>query len=282
MNTLKNIIEQASYSLPQYSKREVRELMFMLFQHILHLSRTQILSNQSAKVSISAYNQIINLLERLKNNEPIQYILGETEFYNLHLKVDKNVLIPRPETEELVEMIIKTNKKKSPKILDLATGSACIAIALNKNISESNVFACDFSEVALNIAKENNVLNQTKVSFFSHNILTDLSSNLPHQIDILVSNPPYIIPQQMEQMKANVLDYEPHNALFVTTNNPLIFYKKIAEIGKEILNPNAYLFFEINEIFGKQICSLMKEKGYKNISLHKDLNGKDRIIKAMS
>lgn len=281
MNTLKNIIEQANSLLPQYCKQEVRELMFMLFDEVLHLSRTQILSNQDAKVSISDYNQIINLTKRLKNNEPIQYILGKTEFYNLHLKVNKNVLIPRPETEELVEMIIKINTKKTPKILDLATGSGCIAIALNKNISESNVFACDFSSAALKVAEENNVLNQTKVNFFSYDILIDSPLNLPHQIDVLVSNPPYILPQQRKQMEANVLDYEPHNALFVSANNPLVFYKKIADIGKEILNTGAYLFFEINEVFGKQVFDLMVKSTYRKVSLHKDLNGKDRIIKAI-
>ncbi|MCK8141847.1 peptide chain release factor N(5)-glutamine methyltransferase [Flavobacterium sp. I-SCBP12n] len=220
------------------------------------------------------------ILEQLKQEIPVQYILGNTSFYGLDFEVNKNVLIPRPETEELVDWIIKSNTKdsfsKNIKILDIGTGSGCIAISLAKNVANAQVFAIDVAENALATAEKNAQNNKVEVAFWNRNILE--TYDLEEQFDIIVSNPPYVRNLEKEEIKKNVLDNEPHLALFVEDNDALIFYKKIAELAQKNLSENGQLYFEINQYLGKEMIGLLEKMNFKNIELRKDIYGNDRMI----
>lgn len=222
-----------------------------------------------------------SILEELKKEIPIQYLLGKTTFYGLDFEVNPNVLIPRPETEELVEWIIRNNLKiekfKDLKILDIGTGSGCIAISLAKNIINATVSAIDVSEQALVIAKKNAQNNSVNVSFINQNILE--TEDLGQQFDIIVSNPPYVRNLEKEEIKKNVLDNEPHLALFVEDKDALIFYKKIADLALKNLTTNGILFFEINQYLGPETVALLEELQFKDIELRKDIYGNDRMIR---
>ena len=216
------------------------------------------------------------ILEKLKLEIPIQYIIGTTSFFGLDFNVNENVLIPRPETEELVDLIIKNCNSKTPKIIDIGTGSGCIAISLAKNIPLATVYAIDVSEKALEIAKVNATLNNVNVNFILANILD--VDNLNEQFDVIVSNPPYVRNLEKHEIKKNVLEYEPHLALFVNDNDALIFYKKIAELAKINLSQNGQLFFEINQYLGKETKELLENLDFKKVILKKDIYGNDRMI----
>jgi release factor glutamine methyltransferase len=229
-----------------------------------------------------------SILEQLKNEIPIQYLLGKTSFYGLEFEVNENVLIPRPETEELVDWIIQSQKLevKSGKwedgsrkinILDIGTGSGCIAISLAKNIPNAQVFAIDISDKALTTAQKNAEINEVNVAFISKNILE--TNDLEQQFDIIVSNPPYVRELEKAEIKKNVLDNEPHLALFVDDNYALIFYRKIAELAQKSLSPNGQLFFEINQYLGKEMIDLLEKMGFINIELRQDIYGNDRMIR---
>ena len=234
-------------------------------------------NKEFSEKDISYWNTV---LEKLKTQIPIQYILGTTHFYGLEFTVDENVLIPRPETQELVDWIIKLNcrisNNKNIKILDIGTGSGCIAISLANNIPDSEVFAIDISEKALDVAKKNAILNKVPVTMLHKNILE--TTDLNQKFDIIVSNPPYVRNIEKSEIKPNVLDNEPHLALFVSDTEPLIFYKKIAELAAANLKINGQLFFEINQYLGKETQDLLKSIGLKNIELRKDIYGNDRMI----
>jgi release factor glutamine methyltransferase len=221
-------------------------------------------------------------LEQLKLEIPIQYLLGKTSFYGLDFEVDSSVLIPRPETEELVEWILESQKSKVKsqklRILDIGTGSGCIAISLAKNISEAQVFAIDVSEKALATAKKNAEKNKVELTLIAQNILR--TDDLGQQFDIIVSNPPYVRNLEKQEIKKNVLDNEPHLALFVEDGDALMFYRKIAGLAQKNLAPNGQLFFEINQYLAKETLALLTEMGFKNIELRKDIYGNDRMIKA--
>lgn len=219
------------------------------------------------------------IIDRLNTYEPIQYILEETEFFGLPFYVNKNVLIPRPETEELVELIINENTEAGLRILDIGTGSGAIAIALAKHMKEADVTAWDISFKALDVAVLNSKKNSVNISFKRTNILSDYPND--KQFDIIVSNPPYIMESEKQEMEQNVLDYEPHQALFVPDNNPLLFYDRIADIALELLNPKGKLYFEINQAKGKDVVNMLKEKGFTNIALFQDLSKKDRMVRAI-
>jgi release factor glutamine methyltransferase len=233
-----------------------------------------------------------SVLAELKKEKPIQYILGETEFYGLPFLVNENTLIPRPETEELVEWIIKSTNYEilstKLRILDIGTGSGCIAISLAKNITNAEVSAIDISEKALATAKKNAEINKVEVSFINIDILkiNDLAElptsnfQLPTQFDIIVSNPPYVRNLEKAEIKPNVLEYEPHLALFVEDTDALLFYRKIADLAKENLSENGMLFFEINQYLGKETVELLENLGFKNIELKKDIYGNDRMIRS--
>ncbi|WP_369766243.1 peptide chain release factor N(5)-glutamine methyltransferase [Flavobacterium sp. WC2429] len=223
-----------------------------------------------------------SFLEQLKLEIPVQYLLGKTSFYGLDFIVNENVLIPRSETEELVEWIIETQNSKLKtqklRILDIGTGSGCIAISLAKNIPDAQVFAIDVSEKALATAKKNAIENNVDVTFIHQNILE--TEDLGQQFDIIVSNPPYVRNLEKLEIKKNVLDNEPHLALFVDDTDALIFYKKIAELAQKNLTQNGLLFFEINQYLGKEMIDLLQEMTFKNSELRKDIYGNNRMTKS--
>ena len=222
------------------------------------------------------------LVEQLKVEIPIQYLLGKTSFFGLDFEVNSSVLIPRPETEELVEWILECQKSKIEtgklRILDIGTGSGCIAISLAKNIFNAQVVAIDVSEKALATAANNAETNKVDVTFITQNILH--TDDLGQQFDIIVSNPPYVRNLEKQEIKKNVLDNEPHLALFVEDSDALIFYRKIAELAQKNLVSNGQLFFEINQYLGNETLTLLAEMGFKNIELRKDIYGNDRMLKA--
>jgi release factor glutamine methyltransferase len=217
------------------------------------------------------------ILDQLKKEIPIQYLLGTTHFYGLEFEVNSAVLIPRPETEELVDWIIQSSKVQSKlKILDIGTGSGCIAIALAKNLPNAQVFALDVSEQALATAKKNAEKNQVHLSFIHQSILE--TEDLAQEFDIIVSNPPYVRELEKHEIKNNVLDNEPHLALFVEDNDALIFYRKIAQLAQKNLKSEGQLYFEINQYLGKETLNLLLEMGFKNCELRQDIYGNDRMI----
>ncbi len=270
----------------QYIKKELAELYpeseIISFTRLLLESvygwdyTTQIL-NKNEIVGESEFREIENVVSRLKQFEPIQYILGETEFMDLKLKVNRSVLIPRPETEELVNWIIETNSLDSPRILDIGTGSGCIPLALKSIIKNAKISAVDISEKALEVAKQNAVKNNLDVHFFETDILNweNLNWDL---FDVIVSNPPYVREIEKQKMHTNVLKYEPENALFVSNENPLIFYERIAEFAHKYLVKNGKLFFEINKYLSDEMYNLLEHNGFEDIKLRKDINGKMRMI----
>jgi len=270
-NTLKNL----------YSKAETQQILFILFEKTLGLSRLNILTNPNLIIDAKKIKKLETSILRLLENEPIQYILGETEFFDLAFNVNKAVLIPRQETEELVHWIVTDNTNKGNKVLDIGTGSGCIAVSLAKNLDSSEVYAIDISAEALKTASINAKQNKVSVNFIKADILKTDLSYLPNEIDILVSNPPYVTHSEKTLMQPNVLNYEPDLALFVSDNDPLIYYKKLAELGQKILNKNGRIYFEINEAFGNQIKEMLLFKNYREIEIKQDLNGKDRMAKAL-
>ena len=265
---------------PIYDAGEAESFFYLILEEKKQLKRIDVALYPDLNFSeeeIVVWNLI---LEQLKKEIPIQYLLGKTSFYGLDFEVNENVLIPRPETEELVDLIIRSSSKskkyKNLKILDIGTGSGCIAISLAKNIPNSQVDAIDISEKALATAKKNAELNNVKVTFSNQNILD--TEDLKQQFDIIVSNPPYVRNLEKEEIKKNVLDNEPHLALFVEDNDELIFYRKIAELAQKNLSENGQLFFEINQYLSKEMVELLEKMNFKNIELRKDIYGNDRMI----
>ncbi|ERM84094.1 hypothetical protein P872_00870 [Rhodonellum psychrophilum GCM71 = DSM 17998] len=256
-----------------YPKQEAESLVFWLFESFLNRKRMDILNDVPIE-AVPAEMEIA--LEKLLRGMPIQYILGKAPFYGREFKVGPEVLIPRNETEELVHLIIKENQTPGLKILDVGTGSGCIPITLALELKNATVFGLDISEIALEMAKENAKSLKADVLFFHCNILQD---EIPIQgLDILVSNPPYVRDSEQAQMHQNVLQYEPHLALFVADDNPLIFYRSIAEKGRIALKPGGKLYFEINEAFGPETKKLLEDLGYSEIHILEDLNGRDRMV----
>lgn len=274
-NTISKIRESLSNIYPE---SEISGFIRLIMEHTTGLSIPTILSDKNTKITEAQLLNINKIVQRLETFEPIQYILEETEFYGLPFYVNKNVLIPRPETEELVEKIIFDNKKDDIHILDIGTGSGCIAISLKKNIKGSIVSAWDISTGALEVANLNAKKNQVEILTQEIDILSNYSNE--SLFDIIVSNPPYVLEIEKLEMDNNVLDYEPHTALFVPDNNPLLFYNRIADIAKKLLKPNGYLYFEINSMKGNETISMLNEKGFSKTELIKDMSGKDRIVKA--
>lgn len=262
--------------IPLYEKEEIESFFYLVLTHLKNLSRVDLALNPDTEFSESELEKMDFYAGELKNNKPIQYILGITNFFGLEFAVNPNVLIPRPETEELINWIISENKNPTNlKILDIGTGSGCIATTLAKNL-KAEVTAFDISEKALETAQKNADHNQTFVHFVEFDILNDIWEG--EDFDLIVSNPPYVRELEKEQIKPNVLDNEPHLALFVPDQDALIFYRKIADFALKHLSENGQLFFEINQYLGKQVVSLLEEKGFKNIVLKKDIYSNDRMI----
>jgi release factor glutamine methyltransferase len=265
---------------PFYCKQEIESIRRLIFEKVLGLSGLQVHLNQHETISSANLAQITEITNRLTQFEPIQYILGETEFYGSKIKVNPAVLIPRPETEELVDWIIKDCHQLNPAILDIGTGSGCIPISLVKNLTGSSVDGWDVSAEALIVAKENAAINHVEVDFVRVDVLNHDYPSYHRKYDIIVSNPPYVTRPELGHMLRNVIDYEPHIALFVEDSDPLVFYREIADLAVKQLKPEGKLYFEINERFGNEMTDLLAMKGFKNIILKKDINGKERMIRA--
>jgi release factor glutamine methyltransferase len=283
--TIKHYRDQFIQELtPLYDAGEAESFFYLILEAKHQLKRVD-LALQPDLVFTKADLEIWNsILEQLKKEIPIQYLLGSTHFYGLEFEVNSNVLIPRPETEELVDWIIQSSKfnpevsgqSSKFKILDIGTGSGCIAISLAKNLPNAEVFALDVSDKALATAQKNAELNQVTIQFIHQSILE--TEDLGQQFDLIVSNPPYVRHLEKQEIKKNVLDNEPHLALFVDDNNALIFYRKIAELALKNLNPQGQLYFEINQYLGQETLDLLQEMGFKDITLRKDIYGNDRMI----
>ena len=266
---------------PIFDEGEAESFFYLILENKHELKRIDLALQPNLTFSADQIKVWNIILEQLKQEIPIQYLLGKTSFYGLDFEVNPAVLIPRPETEELVDWIIKCNgaaqTSKKIKILDIGTGSGCIAISLAKNIPDAQVFAIDVSAEALATAQKNAEINKVQVTFINKNILE--TTDLEQQFDIIVSNPPYVRNLEKEEIKKNVLDNEPHLALFVQDNDALIFYRKIAELAQENLSENGQLFFEINQYLGQEMMELLEEMNFKNIELRKDIYGNDRMMR---
>ncbi|MBL7887894.1 MAG: peptide chain release factor N(5)-glutamine methyltransferase [Flavobacterium sp.] len=280
----KTIFFNALFSL--YDEKEVERFFYLTLEQFHQIKRIDLALNPDMEMDAQQLLRWENVVVELKKQKPIQYILGETEFYGLPFLVNGNTLIPRPETEELVDLIIVESQKskvesqvlkdKNVSILDIGTGSGCIAISLAKNLPNATVFALDVSEKALEVARKNAELNKAEVHFIQKNILE--TDDLEQQFNIIVSNPPYVRMLEKEEIKANVLDYEPHLALFVDDNDALLFYRKIAQLAQKNLAKNGKLYFEINQYLGKETVELLEQLDFKDVRLIKDIYGNDRMI----
>ncbi|MBO7460416.1 MAG: peptide chain release factor N(5)-glutamine methyltransferase [Bacteroidales bacterium] len=268
-----------------YGSNEANALIMILLEHYFGIDRVKIAMDPELRLSESELLTLHFAVKELLKNKPIQYILGETEFCGMRFLVDENVLIPRPETEEMVSMIVSRRDKAcfvrtGCEVLDIGTGSGCIAISLAKLLKNSSVTAVDVSEKALEVAKKNAAANNVNVNFINDDILNPKNPELlENKFDIIVSNPPYVCESEKSEMRANVLDYEPSTALFVSDNDPLVFYRKILEFAQKSLKTNGEVWFEINEKFGNEMKNLCHEMGFKNAEIIKDFRERDRILK---
>ena len=263
-----------------YDRDEANAMILILFEHYFNISRVKMALEPELRLSESEMLTFHFAVKDLLKNKPLQYIIGETEFCDLKFKVNAHTLIPRPETSELVTKIIESQKPKAKSqksILDIGTGSGCIAISLAKHISDSKVYAIDISEKALETAKTNAINNNVDVTFIHDDILS-LRNNIDTNFDIIVSNPPYVRELEKAEMRDNVLNWEPHTALFVSDNDPLIFYRNILEFAKTHLNENSEIWFEINEYLGKEMTELCKTMGFSDVEIYKDFRGKERVV----
>jgi release factor glutamine methyltransferase len=279
--TIKKIISLIKSELNNYyPPREINSFIYLILHHYFKYSKVQIQLKQEEEINDTIVARIIANIEELKTFKPVQYILGQTEFYNLPFIVAPGVLIPRPETEELVDWIIAENNNQYQNIADIGTGSGCIAISLAKNLPKSFIYALDNSADALSITRRNSKLNHTKIHISYFDIL---KHHIPfdERFDIIVSNPPYVTEKEKQLMHPNVLNYEPEEALFVPNDDPLLYYRKIVDFALKHLKKGGKLYFEINENFEKETALLLEEKNFQNIQLKKDINDKYRMIRAI-
>lgn len=261
-----------------YSPDEISSLTRLILEKEFAIPFADILACKFNHLSDAEMQKLTEIVGKLKNSEPIQYILGESDFFGLAFYVNGSVLIPRPETEELVQWVLESAENKPMKILDIGTGSGCIAVTLAKKLPSAEVHAWDISEDALEVARKNAERNGVKVIFVKRDMLLEPVSD--EKFDIIVSNPPYVTEVEKTEMQENVLNFEPHLALFVPDDNALVFYEKIADFALTNLNKGGQLFFEINRAKGADIARLLEEKGFKNIELRKDISGNERMVMA--
>ena len=280
LKSYKNHFTQELNSL--YDQEEIESFFYIITEFLHQKKRIDLALEPNFSINAIEVEKWNAIIAQLKQEKPIQYILGETEFYGLRFLVNENTLIPRPETEELVDLILNENSKNkipNSKILDIGTGSGCIAVSLAKNLPEAKVFALDVSEKALETAKKNAEINKVEVEFLHQSILE--TEDLKQEFDIIVSNPPYVRNLEKQEIKKNVLEYEPHLALFVEDNDPLIFYRKIVQLAQKNLSENGKLYFEINQYLGKETSELLQDLGFQKIELIKDVYGNDRMISCL-
>jgi len=278
--TTNNLIDLIPYYKSKlgevYEESEIENIFYLICDYTHNLSKIDIrISN--TKLSESELLIHRSYVKRLLTNEPVQHIIGETEFYGLPFFVNQNVLIPRPETEELIDLILTSTKNSDLNILDIGTGTGCIPITLKSNLPLTKETAIDISEKALDTATKNATLNKVDIQFIQKDILTEDLNDLP-LFDIIISNPPYVLESDKLKMSKNVLDFDPALALFVEDTNPLLFYKRITKLATNKLTPNGQLFFEIHENFGKETEQLLIDSGFIGTRIIKDMQGKDRIV----
>jgi len=267
-----------------YPIEELKSFFYLLAEKYLNLSRINIALQLNNELTHEEQSSFYQAADRLRNHEPIQYILGETEFFGMPITVNKQVLIPRPETEELVSWIIEDVDKNEATILDIGTGSGCIAISLAKKLNNAVVSAIDISTRAIEVAKKNTLINNVNIEFSRVDVLNfeadlDLHHKWESKFDIIVSNPPYVRMQEKKLMKLNVVNHEPDIALFVEDDDPLLFYRKISQLSKQYLRHNGTLYLEINEYLGLEMEKMLNKAGFKHVVLKKDMFGKNRMIK---
>jgi len=282
-NKLKHIIDFFHLELNGvYPESEIEAMLSVAIEKVLGYSKTEIIGKTEENINQSDLLKLYDCAKDLKKNIPLQYILGETWFYALRFKVNKHVLIPRPETEELVDLILKENKDAS-SILDIGTGSGCIPVSLKKNLPGASVFACDISSEALNLAKINAETNAVQVSFFETDILSGtVLEKTNTEVDVIVSNPPYIKENEKAHMEKNVLEYEPHLALFVKGDDPIVFYKKIIDLCLDSLTKKGKLYFELNPLTAKEVEDYAKKSNlFESTFLIRDMSGVLRFFKGI-
>ena len=265
-----------------YPETEIESFVRILFRHYLEMTPAQIYLSHDNEPPDKIVKQIMKSVKELKKNKPIQYILGETEFYGLHFELTPDVLIPRPETEELVDWIVhEYDRNAALTVVDIGTGSGCIAVSLAANFPNAGVWAVDVSKAALTVAQRNALKNNVKICFLKDDVLKDGTMGFSTaSLDVFVSNPPYIAPSEKAQILPNVLEYEPHCALFTPVNDPLIFYRRIAALGTKCLKDRGRVFFEINETYHAEVTEILQQNHYSDITSRKDINGKWRMVSA--
>jgi release factor glutamine methyltransferase len=261
-----------------YPNTEIRAFIRLITEYVFKREFHKIIADPDFKPDSGSFQIICEIVGRLKNYEPVQYILGETVFHDLKINVNRGVLIPRPETEELAEWIVNSVSQPSPTILDIGTGSGCIALSLKRFIAGADVSGMDYSEAAVQTARRNAEKNNLMVSFFCSDIRHWRLNNW-RCYDIIVSNPPYVLEKEKRKMSDNVLKFEPEDALFVRDDEPFEFYNIIVRFAQRYLSPAGWLYFEINEAFGMELMQLMWSQGYRNVEIKKDINGKDRMLR---
>jgi len=280
-------IQQIAQTIKQqltaiYPEPEAGAITQEVLEHVLQQNRVQLSLNQLQVVTITQQEQLQTIVDRLLKHEPLQYVLGVAHFYGLELQVNTSVLIPRPETEELVDLVIKEHRtQQNLRIMDICTGSGCIPIALAENLKTEAVYGLEVSEGALEVAKANAAKYKQTINWLHQDIFEDVQTIAPASLDIITSNPPYVLEEEQQLMRANVLEYEPHLALFVPDTDPLKFYKRIAIVGYSLLKPGGKLYFEINERYGKETCDVLLQAGFTEAKVVQDLFGKDRMVRAV-
>ena len=266
-----------------YEEQEGRSMLYQLIHHFFKFDKIGFVKNPDFRLTESELLKLHFAVKELLTEKPLQYIIGEVEFLGLKIKVNPHVLIPRPETEELVQLIRTREDFKNPvaRLLDIGCGSGCIPITLKKHFPDVEILGLDVSGEALKLATENAKLNETDVEFVNQDILDEKKWSQLGKIQMIVSNPPYVRDSEKELMQKNVLDFEPDLALFVSDADPLLFYRKIAEFAQQSLGKRGVLYFEINEAFGTETKDLLESKGFKSVEVLKDMHGKDRFIRAL-
>lgn len=263
--------------VPLLGKGEADAVVSLIFHSLFGWNRVDMLIHDDQVLLPETRKRIADMLVRLKAGEPVQYVTGEAYFYGMFLKVDRSVLIPRPETAELVDMIVdRWGEKSDLSVLDLGTGSGCMAIALARNLKFPKVTALDFSAGALAVAKENARLMKASVDFVNGDMLSWRPEK--ESFDVIVSNPPYVCESEKREMEPTVLDWEPATALFVPDSDPLRYYKAIASIAGEGLRPGGMLYLEINPLHSDDLCDMLREKGFSDVVLSRDVHGRDRFV----
>ncbi|MEP0986315.1 peptide chain release factor N(5)-glutamine methyltransferase [Ekhidna sp.] len=276
MQNVKQIWQETAKRLEKvYDSREAENISYLLLEDVFKISRADILTETDKSV---LEDKLENLIRRLLKKEPIQHVTGVADFYGRKFQISPGALIPRPETEELCDLIIKENKQTNLRILDVGVGSGCISVTLNLEL-KSKVYGVDISDEAIDIANQNATSLKSSATFLKSDVL---SEELPEKdLDILVSNPPYIPMREKVEMSGNVLEYEPALALFVPNDDPILFYKRISELGLKSLKKEGKLYFEIHENYGKQVTDFLKAVGYLDVILYQDMQGKDRMVSAV-